>query len=62
MVFGLAIIVLDGFSMVANHWSNNGMATIQRYGLEYQNEYTLVARTKMELCKTIDGEQRKTGE
>ena len=24
---------LDGFSMVANHWSNDGMVTIHRYGL-----------------------------
>ena len=33
MVFGLATIGLDGFSMVANHWSNDGMVTIHRYGL-----------------------------
>ena len=33
MVFGLATIGLGGFSMVANHWSNNGMVTIHRYGL-----------------------------
>ena len=37
MVFGLAIIVLDGFSMVANHWSNDGMVTIHRYGLGKTN-------------------------
>ena len=34
MVFGLATIGLDGFSMVANHWSNDGMVTIRRYGLD----------------------------
>ena len=33
MVFGLATIGLNGFSMVANHWSNDGMVTIHRYGL-----------------------------
>ena len=34
MVFGLATIGLDGFSMVANHWSNDGMVTIHRSGLD----------------------------
>ena len=24
----------DGFPMVANHWSNDGMVTIHRYGLD----------------------------
>ena len=38
IVFGLATIGLDGFSMVAiaighSHWSNDGMVTIHRYGL-----------------------------
>ena len=33
MVFVSATIGLDGFSMVANHWSNDGMVTIHRYGL-----------------------------
>ena len=47
MVFGPATIDADGFEiqesldsmvfqwfpMVANHWSNNGMVTIHRYGL-----------------------------
>ena len=33
MVFGLATIGLNGFSMVANHWSNDGVVTIHRYGL-----------------------------
>ena len=33
MDFGLVTIGLDGFSMVANHWSNDGMVTIHRSGL-----------------------------
>ena len=33
MVSGLATIGLSGFSMVANHWSNDGIVMIHRYGL-----------------------------
>ena len=29
---------LDGFSMVANHWSNDGMVTIHRYGLHPEHD------------------------
>ena len=29
----MAAITPNGFSMVANHWSNDGMVTIHRYGL-----------------------------
>ena len=41
MVFGLATIGLNGFSMVANHWSNYGMVTIHRYGLLQRKETML---------------------
>merc|ERR1719341_2676171 len=33
MVFPLATMVFQWFSMVANHWSNNGMVTVHCYGL-----------------------------
>ena len=47
-VFGLATIGLDGFSMVANHWSNDGMVTIHRYGLELEDFKTIERqRTKI---------------
>ena len=33
MVFSLETMVFQWFPMVANHWSNDGMVTIHRYGL-----------------------------
>ena len=35
MVFSLETMVFQWFPMVANHWSNDGMVTIHRYGLQY---------------------------
>jgi len=35
MVFPLETMVFQWFPMVANHWSNDGMVTIHRYGLQY---------------------------
>ena len=33
--FPLETMVFQWFPMVANHWSNDGMVTIHRYGLQY---------------------------
>ena len=44
--FGLATIGTNGFSTVANHWSNNGMVTIHRYGLggnQFGNSFIMIS-------------------
>ena len=43
MVFGPITIAPDGFLMVANHWSNDGMVTIHRFG-------PAVPNTKYNIC------------
>ena len=55
MVFYRWTIGIDGFQwfpMVANHWSNDGMVTIHRYGL------VLAVRGKIEAYQVLDILQR----